>query len=138
MACYFGAGQVEYLVKYKSFFENYDDANLAHNLRDLRSASSIIITTNQVATHWEIYEQSEPTDAITVLNSVALANSDLMLAGPYTKPHGGNTLKSKIDHFVGVKYYPPPGTEYYDLLFISHKVQISSKTATTKTSQSTT
>eukprot|EP00957_Ditylum_brightwellii_P107583 8207974-Ditylum_brightwellii.AAC.1 len=44
---------------YKSFFENCDDADLTHDLRDRRSTSSIVITTNQVATHWEISKQPE-------------------------------------------------------------------------------
>eukprot|EP00957_Ditylum_brightwellii_P072385 5501565-Ditylum_brightwellii.AAC.1 len=34
MACHFGAEQAEYLTIYKSFFEDYYDADLAHDLRD--------------------------------------------------------------------------------------------------------
>eukprot|EP00957_Ditylum_brightwellii_P013707 1033502-Ditylum_brightwellii.AAC.1 len=47
MTCHFGAGQVEYLTMYQSFFENYDTANLTQDLRGRRSISSIVITANQ-------------------------------------------------------------------------------------------
>eukprot|EP00957_Ditylum_brightwellii_P141027 10743952-Ditylum_brightwellii.AAC.1 len=50
---------------HKSFFENYDDADLAHNLRDRKSTFSIVITTNQVATHWKISKQPGPADTTT-------------------------------------------------------------------------
>eukprot|EP00957_Ditylum_brightwellii_P152087 11579723-Ditylum_brightwellii.AAC.1 len=61
-----------------------------------------------------------------------------MLADPYTKSHDGNNLKTKIDHLIGVQYYPPSGTEHYDLLFNNHEVQIPSNSGTSTSSPSTT
>eukprot|EP00957_Ditylum_brightwellii_P211044 15365701-Ditylum_brightwellii.AAC.2 len=69
---------------------------------------------------------------------MAPCQTDLMLANPDTKPNGENNLKTKIDHLIGVQYYPPPDTEHYDLLFNSHKVQIPSKSDISNSSPSTT
>eukprot|EP00957_Ditylum_brightwellii_P056743 4300266-Ditylum_brightwellii.AAC.1 len=46
---------------YEYFFAKYDDADLAQDLRYRRSASFILIITNQVATHWEISKQHKLT-----------------------------------------------------------------------------
>eukprot|EP00957_Ditylum_brightwellii_P210594 15365163-Ditylum_brightwellii.AAC.1 len=175
MTCYFGAEQAGYFTMYKHFFENYDDVDIACDLTDEISTSSIVITTNKVAIYWEFSKQSEPTGATTsaelcsadkgIIKSVdiryysdstaypicdlttvykdntnavkaissdcispthihydvrihrvlhckqtgyffmVLYQSDLMLANPNTKPYGGNNLKTKIDCFIGVKYY---------------------------------
>eukprot|EP00957_Ditylum_brightwellii_P037783 2857525-Ditylum_brightwellii.AAC.1 len=65
MTCCFGSGQAEYLTMYKSFFESYDDADLAHDFRDRRSTSSNVITINQAAAHWKISKPLKPTTATT-------------------------------------------------------------------------
>eukprot|EP00957_Ditylum_brightwellii_P095580 7280587-Ditylum_brightwellii.AAC.1 len=104
MICYFSAGQAEYLAMYKSFFENYDGVDLIHGLRDRRSISSIVITTNQVATHLEIFKQSEPTGATTsaelyssdkgIIKSVDVRHFDSSIGYPICEPttvHEDNT-----------------------------------------------
>eukprot|EP00957_Ditylum_brightwellii_P189773 14447796-Ditylum_brightwellii.AAC.1 len=42
---------------------------------------------------------------------------DLMLADPNTAPHGGKTLRMKIDRLVGTRFYPPESSAHYDLSF---------------------
>ena len=79
MTCHFGAGQVEYLTMNQSFFQIYDTANLAQDLRGRRSNSSIVITANQVATHWEISKQPEPTGATTSAD-LCSADKDIVKA----------------------------------------------------------
>eukprot|EP00957_Ditylum_brightwellii_P108465 8273288-Ditylum_brightwellii.AAC.1 len=64
-----GTGQAEHLTTYKSFIDNYNDADPACTLRDKRSISSIIIITNHIATHWEISKQLEPTSVTTSAES---------------------------------------------------------------------
>eukprot|EP00957_Ditylum_brightwellii_P172956 13168048-Ditylum_brightwellii.AAC.1 len=51
---YYGNGQAEYLKQHKSFITMYKDANLARELRERRSPTSIALLTNGVATHWDI------------------------------------------------------------------------------------
>eukprot|EP00957_Ditylum_brightwellii_P034233 2595627-Ditylum_brightwellii.AAC.1 len=60
---HFDGGKAEYLKHYKSFLEAYTDADLAQELQERRSTTSIALFTNGVATHWEISKQSEPTGA---------------------------------------------------------------------------
>eukprot|EP00957_Ditylum_brightwellii_P070597 5363846-Ditylum_brightwellii.AAC.1 len=43
----------------------YSDADLARELRERRSTTSITLLTNGVATHWDISKQGEPTGATT-------------------------------------------------------------------------
>eukprot|EP00957_Ditylum_brightwellii_P068431 5195705-Ditylum_brightwellii.AAC.1 len=102
--CHFGAGQVEYFTMYQSFFENYDNDNLAQDLRERRSISSIVITANQVAEHWEISKQPEPTGATTsaelcsadkvVVKAVDVRHFSTSTGGPIYEPtiiHEDNT-----------------------------------------------
>ena len=63
MAGHFGAGNAEYLKAYKSFLVESADSDLAQDLRDRRSITSNLITINNVATHWKITKQPEPTNA---------------------------------------------------------------------------
>eukprot|EP00957_Ditylum_brightwellii_P014505 1091954-Ditylum_brightwellii.AAC.1 len=72
------------------------------------------------------------------LTSIVPYQLDLMLADPNTKSHNGNNVKTKIDQLIGVKYYPPSGTEHYDILFNNHKARTLSKSDTSKSSQSPT
>eukprot|EP00957_Ditylum_brightwellii_P009519 718464-Ditylum_brightwellii.AAC.1 len=60
---HFSGGKAEYLKQYKSFLEAYTNADLARELRERRSTTSIALLTNGVATHWETSKQSEPTGA---------------------------------------------------------------------------
>eukprot|EP00957_Ditylum_brightwellii_P051880 3935042-Ditylum_brightwellii.AAC.1 len=69
---YYGNGQAEYLKQYKSFITMYSDADLARELRERRSTTSISLLTNGVATHWDISNQGEPTDATVSAELFAL------------------------------------------------------------------
>eukprot|EP00957_Ditylum_brightwellii_P095848 7302756-Ditylum_brightwellii.AAC.1 len=62
---HYGNGQAEYLKKYKSFITMYSDADLAREVRERRSTTSIALLINGVATHWDISKQGEPTGATT-------------------------------------------------------------------------
>eukprot|EP00957_Ditylum_brightwellii_P134403 10246565-Ditylum_brightwellii.AAC.1 len=61
----------------KSFFENYNDADLAQDVRDRKSTSSIAIITNKVVTHLKISKQPEPTGATA---SAELCSADKGIA----------------------------------------------------------
>eukprot|EP00957_Ditylum_brightwellii_P145607 11086589-Ditylum_brightwellii.AAC.1 len=50
-------GQGEYLKQFKSFITMYSDADLARDLRERRSTTSIALLINGVATHWDISKQ---------------------------------------------------------------------------------
>eukprot|EP00957_Ditylum_brightwellii_P102230 7793237-Ditylum_brightwellii.AAC.1 len=63
MAGHFGTGKTEFLKAYKSFLVGAADSDLACDLRDRRSTTSNLITINNIATHWEIAKQPEPTNA---------------------------------------------------------------------------
>eukprot|EP00957_Ditylum_brightwellii_P203198 15333618-Ditylum_brightwellii.AAC.2 len=65
MTYHFGAGWTEYLTMYTYLLKNYDDADLAQDLKDKKSTSSIVITINQVAINWKISKQLEPTGVTT-------------------------------------------------------------------------
>eukprot|EP00957_Ditylum_brightwellii_P018839 1415870-Ditylum_brightwellii.AAC.1 len=69
---HYGNGKAEYLKQYKSFITIYSDADLARELRERRSSTSIALLTNGVATHWDISKQSEPTGATTSAELFAL------------------------------------------------------------------
>eukprot|EP00957_Ditylum_brightwellii_P091540 6970316-Ditylum_brightwellii.AAC.1 len=43
------------------------------------------------------------------------SKSELMLAGPNTKPHGGKNLRMKTDRLIGARFYPPQYSVKYDL-----------------------
>eukprot|EP00957_Ditylum_brightwellii_P040678 3078850-Ditylum_brightwellii.AAC.1 len=71
MAGHFGAGKAEYLKAHKSFLVCSADSDLVQDLCDRYSTASNLITINNVATHWKITKQSEPTNATS--------NAELML-----------------------------------------------------------
>eukprot|EP00957_Ditylum_brightwellii_P190089 14471497-Ditylum_brightwellii.AAC.1 len=50
----------------------YSDADLARELRERRSTTSIDLLTNGVATHWDISKQGEPIGATTSAELFAL------------------------------------------------------------------
>eukprot|EP00957_Ditylum_brightwellii_P123585 9422322-Ditylum_brightwellii.AAC.1 len=58
--------------------------------------------------------------------------SDLMLADPNTKSHGGKTLRMEIDRLIGTKFYPPEGSVHHDLLFKAPEVSIEQLQQTSK------
>eukprot|EP00957_Ditylum_brightwellii_P093333 7107357-Ditylum_brightwellii.AAC.1 len=64
--------QAEYLQQYKSFITIYSDVDLARELRERRSTTSIDLLTNGVATHLDIFNQGEPTGATTNVEIFAL------------------------------------------------------------------
>ena len=72
MTGHFGAGKAEFLKAYKSFLVGSSDADLARDLRDRRSTTSNLITINNVATHWKIAKQPEPTNATSNAELMAL------------------------------------------------------------------
>eukprot|EP00957_Ditylum_brightwellii_P074054 5626981-Ditylum_brightwellii.AAC.1 len=69
---HFGGGKADFLKQYKSFLETYTDADLARELRERRSTTSIALLTNGVVTHWEISKQAEPTGATSSAELFAL------------------------------------------------------------------
>eukprot|EP00957_Ditylum_brightwellii_P129487 9877141-Ditylum_brightwellii.AAC.1 len=50
----------------------YSDADLARELRERRSTTSIALLTNSVATYWDISKQGKPTGATTRPELIAL------------------------------------------------------------------
>eukprot|EP00957_Ditylum_brightwellii_P041883 3172403-Ditylum_brightwellii.AAC.1 len=88
----------------------YSGADLAKELRDRRSTTSLEILTNDVAIHWGTSKQ-EGTIAVDYIRS------DLMLTDPSINPHGDNTLNNKIDMLIGARLYSPPSSEHCTLLF---------------------
>ena len=42
--------------------------------------------------------------------------SKIQLSYLNSKPHGGEILMDLIDRAIGVRFYPPLGSEYYKLL----------------------
>eukprot|EP00957_Ditylum_brightwellii_P076419 5807849-Ditylum_brightwellii.AAC.1 len=73
--CYFGKGEAEISNKYKAFFDTYNDADLACDLRNQQSTTSIVLLINGVATHWYCGKQPEPTVATSGSELVALHSS---------------------------------------------------------------
>eukprot|EP00957_Ditylum_brightwellii_P184837 14078061-Ditylum_brightwellii.AAC.1 len=69
---HYGNGKTEFLKQYKSFITMYLDADLAIELRERRSTTSIALLTNGVATNWDISRQGEPTGATTSTKLFAL------------------------------------------------------------------
>eukprot|EP00957_Ditylum_brightwellii_P212301 15367174-Ditylum_brightwellii.AAC.1 len=63
MTEHFGAGKAEYLKAYRSFFVGAAGSDLVQDLQDRHSTTSNLITINNVATHWKIAKQPEPTNA---------------------------------------------------------------------------
>eukprot|EP00957_Ditylum_brightwellii_P091256 6948181-Ditylum_brightwellii.AAC.1 len=125
----FGNRQAEYLKQHKSFIVMYSDADLDRELRKKRSTTSIAFLTNVVVTHWDISKQGKPTGATTsgtakaiTLDRVKISSfiyqkqkgsiqvehskTELMLADPNTKPHGGKTVADKIHRLIGTRFIP--------------------------------
>eukprot|EP00957_Ditylum_brightwellii_P043264 3278555-Ditylum_brightwellii.AAC.1 len=69
---HYGNGQVEYLKQYRSFITMYSVADLARELREMRSTTSIALLKNGVATHWDIFKQGETTGVTTSTELFAL------------------------------------------------------------------
>ena len=99
---HFGNGKAEYLKQYKSFIDMYSDADLARELRERRSTTSIALLTNGVATHWNISKQSEPTGATSSAELFAL--------------HKGVITLNDLRNFSSSIGYPigTPSTVYKD------------------------
>eukprot|EP00957_Ditylum_brightwellii_P147523 11234697-Ditylum_brightwellii.AAC.1 len=72
--CHFGKGEAEVSNKYKAFIDNYNDADLASDLRNWGSTTSIVLLINDIATHWYCGKQPEPTVAISGAELVALCS----------------------------------------------------------------
>ena len=70
--CHFGKGEAEISNKYKAFFDAYNDADLAHDLHDWQSATSIVLLVSGVATHWCVGKQPDPTGATSGSELIAL------------------------------------------------------------------
>eukprot|EP00957_Ditylum_brightwellii_P185693 14138309-Ditylum_brightwellii.AAC.1 len=107
----------------------YSDADLVKELRERRSATSIALLTNGVATHWNITKQGTIkaiiSDQVTTTHryhdvkissvvyhkqkgtiKVEHSKSELIIADPNIKPHGGKTLTDKMDRLIGTAVYP--------------------------------
>eukprot|EP00957_Ditylum_brightwellii_P162675 12387785-Ditylum_brightwellii.AAC.1 len=72
--CHFGKGEADISNKYKAFFDTYNDADLAHDLCDQQSTTSIVLLVNGIATHWYCDKQPEPTGATSGSELVALCS----------------------------------------------------------------
>ena len=44
--------------------------------------------------------------------------SNMQLADLNSKPHGRKSLVNLIYRFIVARFYPPPGSEHYNLLFL--------------------
>ena len=56
----------------------------------------------------------EPRICKKIIISDTISNMQLSYINP--KPHEGNIMRGIIDHTIGVRFYPPPGSEHYKLL----------------------
>ena len=46
--------------------------------------------------------------------------SNMQLSDLNSKPHGGKSLQNLINHAIGVRFYPLPGSLHYQQLHIGH------------------
>eukprot|EP00957_Ditylum_brightwellii_P155469 11834399-Ditylum_brightwellii.AAC.1 len=63
-------------MSYNSFLVQSADSDLAYDIQDRCSTTSNIITLNNVATHWKIAKQPEPTNATSNAKLMSL-NSEV-------------------------------------------------------------
>eukprot|EP00957_Ditylum_brightwellii_P013471 1016712-Ditylum_brightwellii.AAC.1 len=80
----------------------YSDVDLARELRERRSTTSIALLTNGVATHWDIPKQGEPTGVTTSAKLFALHRGIVKVSDICN-------FSSSIDYSIG-----EPSTVYED------------------------
>ena len=46
--------------------------------------------------------------------------SNMQLSDLNSKPYGGKSLRDLVEYSIGVRFYPPPGSEHYKLLCLEN------------------
>eukprot|EP00957_Ditylum_brightwellii_P211077 15365726-Ditylum_brightwellii.AAC.1 len=62
--------------------------------------------------------------------AIVYSKTDLMLADPNKKPYRGKNLRTKIDRFIGTRFYPPADDAVFKL-YNSEVLDIRGKTVAT-------